>query len=43
MDLKEFILENSTPIVNLDCSQAFNKLTDTEKNYLHNYTKVNNN
>lgn len=42
MDLKEFILENDTPIVNLDCSQAFQKLTDNEKQYLHNYTKVNN-
>lgn len=41
MDLKEFILENDTPIVNLDCSQAFQKLTDKERKYLHNYNKVN--
>ena len=40
MDLKEFILENDTPIVNLDCSQAFQKLTDNEKKYLHNYNKA---
>lgn len=41
MDLKEFVLENNTPIVNLDCKEAFGKLTEKEKKYLHHYTKVN--
>jgi hypothetical protein len=40
MDLREFVLENTTPIVNLDCKQAFDKLSAKEKLYLHNYTKV---
>lgn len=41
MNTSEFILENTTPIINLDCKQAFENLTDKEQKYLHNYTKVN--
>jgi hypothetical protein len=40
MNTKEFVLENTTPIINLDCNQAFQNLTETEKKYLHYYTKV---
>lgn len=42
MSTKEYILENDTPIISLNCKEAFENLTDKEKKYLHNYSQVNN-
>jgi hypothetical protein len=43
MDQKksEHILELNTPLELLDCREAFENLTETEKKYLHFYSKVN--
>lgn len=38
--IQEFVLEQNTPFEELDCSEAFENLTETEKKYLHYYTKV---
>lgn len=39
-NMKEFILELNTPFEELDCQEAFDGLTETERKYLHFYTKV---
>lgn len=39
-NMKEFILEPNTPFHELDCKEAFDDLTETERKYLHFYTKV---
>lgn len=38
--LQEFILEQNTPFEELDCREAFDNLTETERKYLHFYTKA---
>ena len=38
--MKEFILEQNTPFEELDCREAFDNLSETERKYLHFYTKV---
>lgn len=39
-NMKEFVLELNTPFEELDCKEAFDNLTETERKYLHFYTKV---
>lgn len=39
-NLKEFILEKDTSFEELDCREAFDNLTETERKYLHFYSKV---
>lgn len=38
--MQEFILEQNTPFEELDCREAFENLSETERKYLHFYTKV---
>jgi hypothetical protein len=40
-NLKEFILENNSPFEQLEVTEAFDNLSEKEKNYLHYFTKVN--
>lgn len=35
MDSKHYILPLDQPVVNLDCTEAFNGLSDQEKRYAH--------
>jgi hypothetical protein len=37
---KEFVLELNTPFEELECSEAFENLTEKERKYLHYYSKV---